>query len=831
MTQQSKLLNELRPTIIKWINANSRTGSASATSLDRSQAPWVATDIAAAISAHENAVDPHSQYVHVSIARTVSASHTFSSPQNIKAIRLTGSIDAGWTDSHWGKSIQMPGQGYAVMWPKGAYSYSWGIGATGGVLYVGHSTADNDSAAPVYDLVMDGTFLRSINYASRTTGWAIDSLNGAADFQYLFTKQMHAEIFVADVTRALAGVEVVTKSVTLLGADFLVPYPGTTATLKVKDLPSAAGMQVFEPGDYVNPPTFDRSAGSLTIGDCWGTVSSPVNNGDGTQNWTFTRTGTVAYKTISQRGTVVGLSSTSTSTVSLAKPTGTTTGDVLMVQIDYVGTHTLSSPVSYPFARLIQRTTGTNTMEIWYRVAGSSEPASYDFAFEAACNSAANITAWVNVGVATTYIDDSLSQLNASSTSMTVAPGLTPRSGAGMLLFYGLASGNIRATPPSGMTELADAGTGSAQHYLASQLLSSAAATGTKTATLASAAANVAVVVLLMPGYTSMSTQAGAAPPFTTITAQHGNEGAVLDYGVAGNGYVEINAIDGVRGINSPYTRIVTFSGHPADSKTVVSQLGNLRGLFGVTGEYGLYVGDGTGVTNKYFRVSSYTQEIHNLPIKMFSGSTLFMQMDTGGMTYYVTAAGAYADATSILFKRQSDGTTEVMRLAGRPDVSGGHEGSLILQPGTTNSLLHINSRGASGYYANISITCEVGSTVKEWLFQHLSTGVHGAYFPGFLNVSGGTTMPLDLVTSSPGPYSMALTRSDISFATRLFNDGTGIHFEHRPSVPDTLRFRAVRTPASASASGTAGDFCYDGSYFYICTATNTWRRASHATW
>lgn len=830
MTERSKLLSELKPTIIGWINSQARAGNAT-NAIDRSQAPWVATDIATAIDAHENDVDPHSRYVHVSIARTITAPHTFSTPQTIKAIGLTGSI-APWTTAAWNKPLQMPGPGHAVVWPKGGTAYSWGVGASGGNLYFGHSTADDNSAAAVYDLVLDGTFLRSYNYASRVSGWSIDSLNGAADFQYLFTKQLHAEIFVADLTRALAGIEVVTKSVTLLDADFVIPYPGISTTLRVKDLPSAAGMQVFEPGDYVNPPTFDRSGGALTIGDCWGTVgASPVNNGDGTQSWAFTRTGTVTYKTISQRGTVVGTSSSSTSTVSLAKPTGTVANDFLLVEINYVGTRTLSAPVSYPFTRLIQRTAGGNTMEIWYRLAGSSEPSTYDFTFDVACNCAGHITAWQNVGVASTYIDNSLSQVNASSTSMSVAPGLTPRSAAGMLLYYGMAAGNIRATPPSGMTELADAGTGSAQHYLASQLLSSASATGAKTATLASAAANAAALVLLMPGYTSMSTQAGAALPLTTIQAVDGNEGAVLDYGVAGNGYVEINAIDGVRGVNSPYIRVVTFSGHPADSKTVRSQMGNLRGLFGVTGEYGFYGGDGTAVTDKYFRLSSYIQEIHNLPIKMFSGSTQFLQMDTSGMTYYVTAAGAYADATSVLFKRQSDGTTEILRLSGRPSVGGGHEASLELQPGTSDSLLHIDSRGPTGYYANISMTCKVGSTVKEWLFQHLSTGVHGAYFPGFLNISGGTTMPLDLVTSSSGPYSMALTRSDLSFATRLFNDGIGIYFEHRPSVPDTLRFRAARTPASASAPGTAGDFCYDGSYFYICTATNTWRRAAHATW
>jgi hypothetical protein len=37
--------------------------------------------------------------------------------------------------------------------------------------------------------------------------------------------------------------------------------------------------------------------------------------------------------------------------------------------------------------------------------------------------------------------------------------------------------------------------------------------------------------------------------------------------------------------------------------------------------------------------------------------------------------------------------------------------------------------------------------------------------------------------------------------------------------------------PASPTASGTAGQIAYDGSYFYLATAANTWKRSSLATW
>jgi len=40
-----------------------------------------------------------------------------------------------------------------------------------------------------------------------------------------------------------------------------------------------------------------------------------------------------------------------------------------------------------------------------------------------------------------------------------------------------------------------------------------------------------------------------------------------------------------------------------------------------------------------------------------------------------------------------------------------------------------------------------------------------------------------------------------------------------------------VAAPASASATGTSGDWAVDSDYIYVCTATNTWKRAALATW
>lgn len=50
-------------------------------------------------------------------------------------------------------------------------------------------------------------------------------------------------------------------------------------------------------------------------------------------------------------------------------------------------------------------------------------------------------------------------------------------------------------------------------------------------------------------------------------------------------------------------------------------------------------------------------------------------------------------------------------------------------------------------------------------------------------------------------------------------------------AVADAQHRLQGTAPASATATGTAGDIRYDSDYIYICTATNTWKRAAIATW
>jgi len=57
--------------------------------------------------------------------------------------------------------------------------------------------------------------------------------------------------------------------------------------------------------------------------------------------------------------------------------------------------------------------------------------------------------------------------------------------------------------------------------------------------------------------------------------------------------------------------------------------------------------------------------------------------------------------------------------------------------------------------------------------------------------------------------------------------DGTDWNNEITVDITDVFQNKIPNSSPAASDSGTAGDWAYDSSYFYICTATDTWKRIS----
>lgn len=146
------------------------------------------------------------------------------------------------------------------------------IDATGGNIYttdhVGHSS-----------------------YVSQLSYWRISNA-GEADFRYVYTDELHAKAFIADLEQALAGGQIISKSVAKVYANFTVPTAGNTGNLDVEEFAGFAGFHVFVDGDLVRLRQFDRSGGGLKIADIWGTVvySAQVSSSNPpAQRYVFTR--------------------------------------------------------------------------------------------------------------------------------------------------------------------------------------------------------------------------------------------------------------------------------------------------------------------------------------------------------------------------------------------------------------------------------------------------------------------------------------------------------------------------------------------------------------
>jgi len=370
------------------------------------------------------------------------------------------------------------------------------------------------SLAPAVDLLLEpgsslvklqaGVALQSHNYASQTTGVRITGA-GEGDFRYLYTDEMHAKAFIADLEQALAGGQIITKSVTLLASDFTAPAAGGIASLHVKDLPSAPGMQVFQVGDIIRLRQFSRSGGALNITNCWGVVTNPVDLLNGSQLWTFTR----------------------------------------------------------------------------------------------------------------------------------------------------------------------------------------------------SAAPN-----------------AGAMAAGTVIQA----DAIVLDYGTSGNGFYEVNAIDGLNAANSPYLQFVRWTGHPNSGQVVRLRAGQLRGLF-AQDEFGMFVGTGTGDTDRWLRLSDYAagNGINNLPIRMFNAGVNTGIWNPDG-TMYLGFDGIATQA-----ERDFSVATDFVRIGrssgNNPNLYWSKTGgALALRSGTASKII-LESDGDS-YFAGV-MTIGTGGEIRQ------GTGALGTDYTG----------------------------------------------------------------------------------------------------
>lgn len=115
------------------------------------------------------------------------------------------------------------------------------------------------------------------------------------------------------------------------------------------------------------------------------------------------------------------------------------------------------------------------------------------------------------------------------------------------------------------------------------------------------------------------------------------------------------------------------------------------------------------------------------------------------------------------------------------------------------------------------------------YLFENASSKPTTATDPAGLTTAGLHTSTLttailncDLCVATSGS-DLTIRNNGGSGKIELNNDNS-IQFTGQVLIPS-------KTPSSASDTGTTGEFCWDSSYIYICTSTNSWTRVAIASW
>lgn len=219
------------------------------------------------------------------------------------------------------------------------------------------------------------------------------------------------------------------------------------------------------------------------------------------------------------RGTATATNVTDGATVTIARPTGTVSGDLLVAQVafhthDFVGT--ITPPSGWTTIR-VDNDTSHEIQGVFWKVAMASEPANYMFTNTTGDTSregSGAITAYTGVD-ALTPIDGHAATTYPSGGTSIIGPSVTTTvAGAQLLTLVGQRS-NGPLTPATGMAERYETFAGNQNLVqMADQSLGAAGATGTRTVISTSNGSSVVQTVALRPRQIAL---VGTGAPGTAV--------------------------------------------------------------------------------------------------------------------------------------------------------------------------------------------------------------------------------------------------------------------------------------------------------------------------
>ena len=228
---------------------------------------------------------------------------------------------------------------------------------------------------------------------------------------------------------------------------------------------------------------------SITVSDDGGTTTGATD----TFTWTVTEPppgGSIAFRSAAFGANNVG------NNVVISTPAGIQTGDVMVAVLDVKAAPTVSTPAGWDLVSTTPN--GSNFKQVVFsRVAASTEPASTTFTINQNRAISGGIVAYSGVNTSTPV--EIFTAGTGTTVSITAPSATSAFNGAMVIGAFGINADSTIA-PPAGMTERGEIVSATRiRTELSDFTLTSAGATGTKTATAATAAANIGQLILLRP--------------------------------------------------------------------------------------------------------------------------------------------------------------------------------------------------------------------------------------------------------------------------------------------------------------------------------------------
>ena len=150
----------------------------------------------------------------------------------------------------------------------------------------------------------------------------------------------------------------------------------------------------------------------------------------------------------------------------------------------------------------------------------------------------------------------------------------------------------------------------------------------------------------------------------------------------------------------------------------------------------------------------------------------------------------------------------------------------------TTNGNVTVNAPSSGN-----ALTATSGAAGSDAIRAFAIASTDNA-FSAYLGQTGGNNTRIQFSHNNSDGLSVIDFTGSVSAKGRISRGGTAVIdinsdrnvTINAPSSGYALNL-PTKTPSSASDTGTAGDISWDTSYIYVCTASNTWKRAALSTW